>query len=198
MITIKKVDRLKRLASILSQEYQLGLNDQSVELGLDNLIHEYYKDMDWITNVYPMKSGSYKNLGVGERHIWVKNLLSKIFYEIKIIEVKTSKELLLKNLPLETPLDQIPFIQKRHVTKFSNIGVFNLRDLILHFPFRYEDFTDIKFIDSLKEGDTSTIVGKATKIIFLPKKNSKQRDRLIITVTDSTGSITATFLNMPF
>ena len=84
----KKANKLKILASILSQEYQLGLNDQSVELGLDNFIQNSYKDIDWIFNVYPMKSRNYKNLGIGERHIWVKNLLSKIAYEIKIIEEK--------------------------------------------------------------------------------------------------------------
>ena len=90
MQSSKKVKRLRVLSSILSQEFQLGLNDQSVELGLDNLLSNSYKDMLWIRDVYPMKSRNYKNLGVGERHIWVKNLISKISYEIKIIEEKIS------------------------------------------------------------------------------------------------------------
>ena len=119
----KKVNRLKILASILSQEYQLGLNDQSVEFGIDNFIQSSYKDLDWISNVYPMKSRNYKNLGIGERHIWVKNLLSKISYEIKIIEEKITHEILLKKLPLETPLDQLPFMDKRHVIKFTNMAL---------------------------------------------------------------------------
>jgi len=189
----KKVNRLKILASILSQEYQLGLNDQSVEFGIDNFIQSSYKDLDWISNVYPMKSRNYKNLGIGERHIWVKNLLSKISYEIKIIEEKITHEILLKKLPLETPLDQLPFMDKRHVIKFTNIGIFNLGDLILHFPFRYEDYTKIKNINSLKENENATIVGTITKKLLIRKMNAPQ-----IIVADNTGSITATFFNMAF
>ena len=96
----KKVDRLKRLVSILSQEYHLGLNDQSVELGLDHYIRNNFFDVDWIMNTYPMNQRSYKNLGIGERHIWIKNLISKITYELKVFEANISKELLLRNLPL--------------------------------------------------------------------------------------------------
>ena len=129
-----KIDRLKQLVSILSQEYNLGLSDQSVELGLDNYLKNNFIDIQWIFSTYPIQNRSYKNLGIGERHIWIKNLISKITYEIKISEAKISRELILKNLPLETPIDQVPFINKRFTSKFSNIGVYNLKDLILHFP----------------------------------------------------------------
>lgn len=189
----KKVNKLKILASILSQEYQLGLNDQSVELGIDNFLQNSYKGLEWIFNVYPMKSRNYKNLGIGERHIWVKNLLSKISYEIKIIEEKITHELRVKNLPLESPLDQLPFMEKRHIVKFTNIGIFNLGDLILHFPFRYEDYTKIKNINSLIENENATIVGTITKKLLIKRMNAPQ-----ITVTDKTGSITATFFHMAF
>ena len=193
MDTSKKVNRLKILSSILSQEYDLGLNDQSIELGLDNFIENSFKDLSWIRDVYPMRSRMYKNLGIGERHIWVKNLLSKIFYEIKIIEEKISHELLLKNLPLETPLDQLPFMEKRNVMKFSNLGIFNLGDLVLHFPFRYKDYTTKKSINLLKENEDATIVGKITKKLLIKRMNAPQ-----IIVSDDTGSITATFFNMAF
>ena len=193
MQSSKKVKRLRVLSSILSQEFQLGLNDQSVELGLDNLLSNSYKDMLWIRDVYPMKSRSYKNLGVGERHIWVKNLISKISYEIKIIEEKISNELLVKNLPLETPIETLPFMDRRHITKFSNIGVFNLEDLVLHFPFRYEDYTNIKNIKNLSVDESATIVGNITKKTLIKKLNASQ-----IVVSDKTGSITATFFNMSF
>ncbi len=193
MDSSKKVNRLKILSSILSQEYDLGLNDQSIELGIDNFIQNSFNDLDWIRDVYPMRSRQYKNLGIGERHIWVKNLISKIYYEIKIIEEKISHELLLKNLPLETPLDQLPFMEKRNVMKFSNLGIFNLGDLVLHFPFRYKDYTTKKPIKLLKENEDATIVGTITKKLLIKRMNAPQ-----IMVSDDTGSITATFFNMAF
>ena len=158
-----KIDRLKQLVSILSQEYNLGLSDQSVELGLDNYLKNNFIDIQWIFSTYPIQNRSYKNLGIGERHIWIKNLISKITYEIKISEAKISRELILKNLPLETPIDQVPFINKRFTSKFSNIGVYNLKDLILHFPFRYEDYTNIKKVNLLSENQNATVIGKITK-----------------------------------
>tara|TARA_B100000941_G_scaffold110340_1_gene77356 strand:- start:29026 stop:31401 length:2376 start_codon:yes stop_codon:yes gene_type:complete len=189
----KKVDRLKRLVSILSQEYHLGLNDQSVELGLDHYIRNNFFDVDWIMTTYPMNQRSYKNLGIGERHIWIKNLISKITYELKVFEANISKELLLRNLPLETPVDQIPFINKRITSKFSNIGIYNLRDLILHFPFRYEDYTNIQNIKFLLENQNATVIGKISKKILIKRMNAPQ-----IIVEDSTGSITVTFFNMSY
>ena len=140
-----------------------------------------------------MKSRKYKTLGIGERHIWVKNLLAKIFYEIKIIQDKITHELLLKNLPLETPLDQLPFMEKRNIVKFSNLGIFNLEDLVLHFPFRYEDYTNIKKVNLLSENQNATVIGKITKKILIRRMNAPQ-----IIVTDSSGSITATFFNMAY
>jgi hypothetical protein len=48
-----KIDRLKQLVSILSQEYNLGLSDQSVELGLDNYLKNNFIDIQWIFSTYP-------------------------------------------------------------------------------------------------------------------------------------------------
>ena len=59
-----KIDRLKQLVSILSQEYNLGLSDQSVELGLDNYLKNNFIDIQWIFSTYPIQNRSYKNLGI--------------------------------------------------------------------------------------------------------------------------------------
>ena len=84
-------------------------------------------------------------------------------------------------------------MDRRHITRFSNIGVFNLEDLVLHFPFRYEDYTNIKNIKNLSVDESATIVGNITKKTLIKKLNASQ-----IVVSDKTGSITATFFNMSF
>jgi len=190
------LDRFKNLKSILSQEYQLGLNDQSVELGLDNLVNNFYTDFNWIYYIYPMKGNSYKNLGIGERHIWVKNLISKINYEIKIIQDRITRSLILEKLPLETPIDQLPYISKRFISKFSNIGIFNLNDLLLHIPFRYENFTQVKPINLLSENDSTTIIGIIQNTILLPNKSGARATQIV--VSDNTGQIKATWFRQPY
>jgi len=190
------LDRFKNLKSILSQEYQLGLNDQSVELGLDNLISNFYKDFNWIYYIYPMKGDSYKNLGIGERHIWVKNLISKINYEIKIIQERITRALILEKLPLETPIDHLPYISKRFISKFSNIGIFNLNDLLLHIPFRHENFTQVKPINLLLENESTTIIGIIQNTILLPNKSGARATQII--VSDNSGQIKATWFRQPY
>lgn len=190
------LDRFKKLKLILSQEYQLGLNDQSVELGLDNLINNFYQDFSWIYYVYPMKGNSYKNLGIGERHIWVKNLISKINYEIKIIQDQINRDSILEKLPLETPINHLPYISKRFIGKFSNIGIFNLNDLLLHIPFRYEDFTRVKSINLLLENESTTIIGEVKNTILLPNKSGPRATQ--ITISDGTGQIKATWFRQPY
>ena len=137
---------LKRFHSILMNEYENGLNDESVEQGLDAYLNNLDDNFYWVKSIYPLSNKKYKNLGIGERHIWIKNSLAKIQYETRRLLFEEEKKEKLENLSLETPVDEIPFIPKKFINKFPNINIFNLLDLIYHFPYRYEDYTNIRKI----------------------------------------------------
>ena len=44
--------------------------------------------------------------------------------------------------------------------KFKQLGIHNLKDLLFHLPFRYEDRTKIIPINSLKLGDRVQVSGE--------------------------------------
>ena len=107
-----------------------------------------------------------------------------------------NRDSILEKLPLETPINHLPYISKRFIGKFSNIGIFNLNDLLLHIPFRYEDFTRVKSINLLLENESTTIIGEVKNTILLPNKSGPRATQ--ITISDGTGQIKATWFRQPY
>ena len=100
-------------------------------------------------------------------------------------------------LNLESPIAQLPRIGKKYFKKFHKLGINTIRDLIYHFPHRYDDFSNIVPIVELELHKTATIQGKILDI-----KNSRTpRKRMVLTeaiIEDKTGAIKAIWFNQPF
>ncbi len=64
-------------------------------------------------------------------------------------------------MTFETPLSQIATIKKPTLAKLERMGLITVRDLLFHFPFRYEDYSTIHTIDSLVPDEKCTIIGTA-------------------------------------
>ncbi len=82
----------------------------------------------------------------------------------------------------------------KHLTKLNLITI---KDLLNHFPYRYEDFSNFLSINHLKIGEKATIKGK---IQLINARRSWKR-RLTITeavIKDNTGSIKAMWFNQPY
>jgi ATP-dependent DNA helicase RecG len=91
-------------------------------------------------------------------------------------------------MELTTPISQLPKIGKITAKKLENIGLKNCRDLLYHYPFRYEDWSKIISIKELKTKGFGTIKAKINNII----SHKTPRRRIIVTealVSDKTGSI---------
>ncbi|MCX6786019.1 MAG: ATP-dependent DNA helicase RecG [Candidatus Komeilibacteria bacterium] len=101
-------------------------------------------------------------------------------------------------LSLATPVEQLTKVGKTTAGRLkSSLGVFNVLDLIYYFPFRYDDFSQVKNIADLHPGDIATAKGK---IELLANKRSP-RKRMMITeclLTDETGSVKAIWFRQPF
>ena len=52
----------------------------------------------------------------------------------------------------------------------GKLKIFSVADLLFHFPVRYSDISVIKKIADLVTGDTATVYGKISKLIYLPAK----------------------------
>lgn len=100
-------------------------------------------------------------------------------------------------LSLSTPLADVPGIKKQFLPKLRKLGLANVRDLLRHFPSRYEDWSEIADVADLKEEDEKTIQGTVVDI----KTRRLFKRRMTISealISDGTGSITAVWFNQPY
>jgi len=98
---------------------------------------------------------------------------------------------------LSTPIEELPRIGPVYQKKLKKLGVKIVRDLLFHFPHRYEDFSDIVPIASAEAEKTICIQGKITSI-----KNIRIfKRRMVLTealVNDDSGTIRITWFNQPY
>jgi len=98
---------------------------------------------------------------------------------------------------LDTPVENLTKVGKTVAARLKRLGVFNVFDLIHHFPFRYDDFSNLKNIADLKPGDIATVRGK----IELLAGHRSPRKRMMITecfLSDKSGSIKTIWFGQPF
>ncbi len=100
-------------------------------------------------------------------------------------------------ITLETPLENIRGIGPRFLARLDDFGISNVRDLLWHFPFRYEDFSEISKIVDLGVGQQATVQGVIEDIKV---RKTWKRHMFIIeaTIADETGSVKAIWFNQRF
>ena len=100
-------------------------------------------------------------------------------------------------MDLSLPLAKLKWIQKRYLKRLKKLKIETVKDLLFHFPHRYEDFSQILKISQIKINQTFCIKGKVIKI-----ENIKTHKKGIILtqalVSDESGSIKAIWFNQPF
>ena len=100
-------------------------------------------------------------------------------------------------LDFKTPVNLISGVGQHYQKKMERLGIKNIRDLLFHFPNRYEDFSNFKNIEDLEPDETATISGQ---IMDIKTRRSWQR-KIFITeavVQDQTDSIRVIWFNQPF
>ncbi len=102
----------------------------------------------------------------------------------------------MRDISLETPLYDILGARTPFLKRFEKIGIKTVRDLLWHFPSRYEDFSKLSNIDDLTPGELATIQATVEEI-----KLRRTRRGLTITeaiLADETGTIRATWFNQSY
>ncbi len=100
-------------------------------------------------------------------------------------------------IKLETELVKIQGIGEKFTSKLNKLGIKTVKDLLWHFPFRYEDYSSIVKIADLKPNQPATIKAVVKKV----STRRSFRKRMVIVealVADETGGIRAVWFNQPF
>lgn len=100
-------------------------------------------------------------------------------------------------LNLSDKVGTISSIAKKLSPKLKKIGIETIKDLIFYYPFRYDDFSQIKYINDLNQGDIVTISGRID--LIQNRRSSWQRKNITeAIISDETGSLKAIWFNQPY
>ncbi len=101
-------------------------------------------------------------------------------------------------LDLSTPIEKLAKVGPRNLPRLKRLGIRTVKDLLWHFPSRYEDYTRKVDISEIREaGKIVSIVGKVAEI----KTTSLWRYRRSVTealIEDASGDIRAVWFNQPY
>jgi ATP-dependent DNA helicase RecG len=100
-------------------------------------------------------------------------------------------------LTLNSPIENLPKIQKPHLAALKKLEIFTAQDLLLYFPYRYLDFSQTRQIKDLKPGENVSLKVKIKQI----SSRFSFRSRLSLSeavVSDDTGSLKVVWFNQPY
>lgn len=97
----------------------------------------------------------------------------------------------------DTPIEEMFRLTEKQKFALKKLDIATTEDLLLHFPHRYENPADFKWIKDASSGESVRIWGKVTKIDY-EKTWKKKINIASATIEDSTGRIKAVWFRQPY
>lgn len=101
-------------------------------------------------------------------------------------------------LSLESKIEEIKKIGPVYLKKLHRLKIKTIRDLFLHFPYRYDDFSHFVPIDQLQINQIVTVQGKVAKINSTPRNHWRRISITEVLIEDGTGTIKSVWFNQPY
>lgn len=100
-------------------------------------------------------------------------------------------------IAFDTELAKIKGIGQKFGKKLEKLNIRTVRDLLWHFPFRYEDYSEVVKIAQLKPNQSVTVVGEVKRISM--RRTLRKRMVLVeAIIADETGGVKALWFNQPY
>jgi ATP-dependent DNA helicase RecG len=100
-------------------------------------------------------------------------------------------------MELDNPLNKIQGIGPKFLAKLQRMGIRNIKDLLFHFPHRYEDFSNIINISKYKLSEINCFKGIISNIEN--KRTFRRRMNLTTAdINDETDSMRIVWFNQPY
>lgn len=103
----------------------------------------------------------------------------------------------MKLIQFNTPIEELYSVGQTVAQRLKTLGLKTAKDVLFHFPSRYEDFSNVTTIDKLVPGGQATVRGKIATI----QTRRSFRKRLSLTeaiLSDETGSVNLIWFNQPY
>jgi len=96
----------------------------------------------------------------------------------------------------DTPIAALAGIGPNYAAKLEKLDIFTVGDLIEYYPFRYENYAQVKAIAHTQSNETVTIIGTIWQIKNIRTRFGKFLTRAI--VNDGTGTIEMIWFNQSY
>lgn len=97
---------------------------------------------------------------------------------------------------LEAPVTKVVGVNTAYAEKLKKLNVHTIGDLLTLYPRRYEDYSSIRPISTLKPGEQATVVGEIWEVSGRASRRGTRVTTAVI--TDGSGTIEATWFNQPY
>jgi ATP-dependent DNA helicase RecG len=209
------------LRKILELEQKKGYSDSTVFGGLDRFMQQWAEKTIAVVSdpsllakfqKLHLKYSKYSSLTPDERQKWVKRVLEfaaelehgkveksapilKITAKLTRPALKPVAPVIVSRQSLDTSITTIKGISTGFAVKFGKLGVRTIRDLLYLFPSRHLDYSRMKTVSQLSEGQEETIVANVweAKITMPGGRRSTE-----VIVGDETGNVRAMWFNNPW
>jgi len=100
-------------------------------------------------------------------------------------------------MKLSSKIELLPRLGKTTAKRLQYLGIQTIEDLVWYFPFRYEDFSQIRPIRDVQDGDMVTIHGQIE--IIASRRSRRQRKVLVeAIINDNSGQMKVVWFNQPY
>ncbi len=97
---------------------------------------------------------------------------------------------------LTDSIEKLPHVGGVYTKRLKRLDIKTIRDLLYHFPFRYEDFSKPQKVKDLVANSKTSISGEIFQISDIRTKAGKRLTKAV--VVDKSGSIEAVWFNQPY
>src|SRR5271170_2399607 len=98
---------------------------------------------------------------------------------------------------LDTPLFEVLGAKSTFLRRLEKLGLMTVRDLLWHFPSRYEDYSKVYSIAELEPGQQATIRGVVDDVTT-GRSWRRQMSIVEAVIRDDTDTIRAVWFNQPY
>ncbi len=207
------------LRKVLDLEKQRGYNDTAVFGGLEKFLHnwsagavELVKNPRFLGRFQELFRASYAAMAPEQRIVWAQDVL-KFLEDLsgkdnvppspkKTASSPVKKKAAPKTPPtassqaaLDAPITVVKGISTTLSGRFGKLGVKTVRDLLYFFPHRHIDYSKLKTISQLVEGEDQTIIANVWQAQETRPGGRRSAEAI---VGDETGNIRVVWFNQPY
>ena len=199
---------LDRFCQVIELELKRGGQDQTVEGGLDGFLVNWRRlaaAQNLLTGFPELES--YAALDPDSRIVWleqarqwaraIRAALHRAPPSVTPTPRQAGRRPAAPSLTPEDSVTRLPRVDRVTALRLGRLGIKTVRDLVYHFPFRYEDWSRVRKIAELRPHEEATVVGRIIAV-QATRLGARGLPATEVLVADETGTLRVVWFNQPY